>query len=859
MGVHRWKLQWMHDSYEANQWFYPAEEEPLPVQLTLQVGVGSRGSGSEGSAHFIGGILSALLSEELLNSVLDEFHPVSPHVQDESVENWFGESSAFIPLGCQPETNCPGLYVAEGMTTGDAFVKRMVMASDVIPSELLASFDDPGNGIALSRSSQLYRIPESVITVTFEILEELIEELGYRAVDTIAATFPVPEFNPSKQPEPEEEGFVTGFDATEPMVDSRASTVSLEAFNQIISKGDSVSIPRLEALAGMLDVVNIRQGFQKAVELNHLGMAEVLLKRLPDEWVKFHLKQVVRRPEYMGLSKVVQFLPEHHLLFAMMEATNYGFLQAMGILNTFASEAIRDDVILQAAYRGRTEIVELLIPGRSQGALHLALNKAHHSGYWITRDLIFDHLNDEIIKSMVRPGIIKGRLIRALELDQMARVKQLVDLAPPEVRELLPVLLLRHSRERSKGSIAAYVASNASENPETFRHDIDELASIQRMAIGMTDYGREQLIDELIKVNKLPLLPVIFNRFTQGRKVTYLLELAERGEEHYLELLMKGADPVTRDQVLLESVRTMRPRSVIVELARHSDQPSIRRAAIYATKTGLPAEARILETYLPPEPPIYHLTEKQKALHKDELRLARNRQLGRRQLGDKYYIYLHQDKPARMLYVIAHGKELPRQNHFRHTGDYQLGFMAPDGHILATNHIEAFLEKRVVPKEIMVPGQWVKEYGLSKNYNSGWAFKRMHSDCGFQNIDLMERKAAPAVVSEVRKYFAETGSSIDLLMVRGKKEVYLSSLMQQLNRSKWANYRQVVVGCCRGVDDRSPKYILERPLTSNYVTYAPDLFMRVSNYLKVHPAFWDSPVWGVLSSGHRTGNLAEFP
>ena len=123
------------------------------------------------------------------------------------------------------------------------------------------------------------------------------------------------------------------------------------------------------------------------------------------------------------------------------------------------------------------------------------------------------------------------------------------------------------------------------------------------------------------------------------------------------------------------------------------------------------------------------------------------------------------------------------------------------------------------------------------------AHKRMHSDCGPHNTDLMERKAAPAVISEVRKHFAETGTEVDLLMVRGKHSVYLSSLLNELNRSHWTNYKQVVMGCCRGIDDDSPEYILESPLTSNYLTYAPDLFMKVSNYLKVHPAFWNSPVW----------------
>ena len=131
-----------------------------------------------------------------------------------------------------------------------------------------------------------------------------------------------------------------------------------------------------------------------------------------------------------------------------------------------------DDVILQAAHRGRTEIVRTLIPGRSQGALHLALNKAHHSGYQQTRDLIFDHLEADVINQMLKPGIFKDRLIHALESDQTTRIKELIDMAPPEVKDLVPALLLRHSREQSKDGIASYVVSRTSENPEAFVHSV---------------------------------------------------------------------------------------------------------------------------------------------------------------------------------------------------------------------------------------------------------------------------------------------------------------------------------------------------------------------------------------------------
>ena len=840
-GVHRWKLQWMHDSYEVRQWFYQTENEPLAMEPVAIQGVVNRDIEGEDEIHHSAGILSAVFSETLLQSNLELFYPFNPVSYTSVSKNWFGESSTFISLGCLPEQGCPGLYITEGMRSGSISVERMTIDAGLRSSEFLEPFDQLHAGEILYKQSQLYRIPESVITVAFEILEELIEELGYRAVGAIAG---LPSASTSDLPEqaaPAEEDATSGFSEAEFLGKSRSSQVSLNAFNDVIEQGRSGAIPRLKVLAGMLDIESIKQGFHKAVRLNHLDMAEILLQHLPDDWVKSHLKRAVRRPFDIELRKIVQFLPESFLEFAMMEAVNYGLLESMGILNVFASEETRDRGILQAAYRGRTEIVRLLIPDRSQDVLSRALNRAYDSGFQLTMDFIFDHLDSSIIKDRVRPGIIKGRLIRALEGDQMDRVNELIDLAPPEIRKLLPTLLARYSWEQAKKQVAAYAADDNFE--ASLKQSEYETSLVLKVAGGMNDSGRRILLNGLIAKGKSTLVPSVFNTFSADQKINYLFELAEQGNTDPLELLMQAAKPVTKDRVLLESVRMKRPQIVIAELARQSDQPSIRRAAIYATKTGLSAEAELLEGFLPQEPPIYHLNDEQKICQKEMLRKARNRKLGRRELGDNYYVYMDGGRAAQMLYIVAHGEELPKRGPFRHVGYYQLGFAAPDGHILKTNHIEAFLEGYFTPKEIIPSGEWVKEYGLSKNYNSGWAFKNMRSECGRKNEDLMEKKAAPAVLSGLRKHFSTIGRSIDFLTVRGKDFVELSDLLHDLSQADWAKYKQVIVGCCRGADDAAPVYMPHRKLTRNYLTYAPELFMKVANYLKVHPAFWDSPIW----------------
>ena len=836
MGVHRWKLQWMHDAYEVNQWLFKGENEPLAIDPVTIEGVFNRTRQSDGMVHDIAGILSALFSRSLLQSTLDLIYPENPAGHWTEGPDWSGEHSAFISLGCQPGQECSGLYVAEEIAPDSVFVKRMSIDAGTDQDAFPESFDVAQAGVILNRHSRLSRIPESVVTVAFEILEELIEELGYQAVEAIATSpVPGPEL-PGSTADSYDEVFFNSHSETDPPGADRNNRVSLDAFNDLIEKGLTSSIPRLNTLAGMLDDESIKQGYYRAIELNYLDIAEELFRRLPGDWARYHLKQVVRRPAEMNLKKIVQLLPEHHLLFAMMEACNYGLSEAAGLLNTFASDSVRDQVILHAAHRGRTDIVNMLLPDRTQDVLHMALNKAHYSGYLITRDLIFDHLDAVTIKQKVKPDIFKGRLVRALEADDMDRVEHLAKLVPPVLSEILPVLMLRRSSEQTERMMMPHAANNVQSDKQG-----DEITAVLKLTGGMIDVGREEFLRRLIRENKQPSMPVVFNTLTPRQKVICLLDRAKNGERAHLELLMKGANPVTRDQVLLESVRAGYSRSVIVELARHSDQPSIRRAAICAAKTGLPAEARMLENFLPQEPPVYHLNKVHKALYKNELRMARNHKLGRRELGEKFYVY-QQGKTAQMLYVIAHGEELPLKP-FRHTGNYQLSFMAPDGHMLRTNHIQAYLERCFVPQEIIGQGQPVKEYGLNKNYNSGWAFKRMHSDCGGRNDDLMERKATPAVISEVRKHFARAGVSTDFLMVRGKTMVYLSGLLQEVDRAEWATYKQVIVGCCRGGAQNSPVFSQVNPLTNNYLTYAPDLFMKVANYLKVHPAFWDSPLW----------------
>ena len=850
VGIYQWKMKFKYEDHDVEHRFFH-EKHPSIALKTYKDALDPE---PQNNLYSAARILSTFFTGEGFNSIIQRFLP-EPFLKPEiALTPTYGEYSAWIPLGNDGESNCTGLYLAQSLTGENMSSRRLTLTDEHNLYHWFQQADIPGTGDVLNRTSRLHRIPEEVLTVSFEILEELIEELGYQAGSLLTGLL-APADGIKPEPATGQRKYSTEPDDSweapdpRPKVDEEAPDYQLM---QILIYGNP---GQLEAKVGLdkYSKANVLEStFEQALVMDRHKHASVIFNHLTDKFIEHYLVRVAKIPWLVELRKVAPMLKETHLSFIMLESVSRGLTKAVRLLKPYASPDLIKKTLMDGVDLGQYDIVQMLMVECSESVLIEGLSLAYISGFHAISDLIFDALPAQVVREQVPVTIFRDYFIRAAQTGRVQKVGELYEKVPDAIAGELAGLLQTHSNLQNKQyGLQPRHPDAAFQRALDLVSFGDEQTFIRQIKI-MGNQSRQKLFKQIGKGKQLHFLPLLFGTFSKENKIKSLIYLAEQQHRLALNKLMIEADPVIRDQTLLEAVKKQAGQSVLKALAETSSLSSIHRARIYAVKTGLEDGAKHLGNFLPDKValirgfPAYHFDESAKAASKEILREQRNWQLGRKSLGSQFYVYQKDGVHAQKAYVIAHGSYLNNKPEFVHSGEYEVRFMSKDDHVLRSNHIWLLLEQDFRTSQSFFQGDRLKQYFLTKSYNTGWSFKRMPGPCGKRCSDLLERKSTPLALSAVREHFAQKDVPMDIITIRGKKGVYLETLLNELNRQTEFNYEELIMGNCRGKSQNQGvelEYSLHTERTERYFTGAPGVFMKVYTSLKLHPAFWDQDLW----------------
>lgn len=846
-GIYQWRMRWLQNATQVeHQLFYFHKTEPDRFDAPFTLGIDISSAQPAAIANRIA-ILNTVLSGSFLQCLMSMAgYEVSPF-QENGHRSWSGEYSGFVPLDCADYGSCQGLYLIQNPLSGQVISRRIALPYHPDYSTILQRLDNPKTALALGAGNTAIRLPEWVVILALELLEEMIEAVGYKATDMMIKHFnsvPVPTKPVYQSPGNRAEDLDDP--GTTAVKSSKEGGSSGYYLFRLAKAGDESDLEDLAELTQYASVEQCGEAFKVALQQGHHRHVGILYKSLPDSWLKGYIRDLIKQPDLTLLEDLAKHLPGKYIRFTITQAINAGLPGAVEVMRSFATIPLLTDALYLAIARGRLDIVRLLVPGKSRTVLLSAIIKSHRIGFVQVTDYLIDLLDS------VEPGtdlpfpVLKQSFIRALEMRQFERVRQLLRKMPDKRTELLRFV------ETQADPVVKHLVTTKEDQLAVFRSRLSDLTQtgashFQLYFKGLDLDLKYQLLEHLYSVNKMELLTGLVNTLDDNDRLDLILDLGRQPNLGVLRVVMHHSDYVTRDQALLKAVVKQGQPHRIKALAELSSLSSIYRGWIIARKSGHYQAAALLRSYLPEHGlerlnyPAYHYTM---LADKETVRAMRNHQLNRARLGKHYYIYHNQGKAASRLYVLAHGLEHSASPVVQHRGPYRLKFVAPDRYDVRLNHILLFLEHDFRTRETVLPGGRLKEYTLSKNYNSGWAFNEMANLLMTRDEKLLERKATPFVTSGLRKVLADDGEDMDILTVRGKRKVYLSHLLETLNRDKKLHYREVLFGICRGkLNGFARDYHLNTPITQSYLSKSLTLFVDTSVHLKLHPALSHTVIW----------------
>ena len=844
-GVYQWQMHWQRGSTKLkHQFFYKDQDEQKYWGTTTDVVPFGTEVGDQ-YLHYIAGIISTLLSPNTFAALNPSEVPVSKidHM-------WKGNHSAFVPLN-QENGRVTGLYINHTLSEKKLVLKKVELSEEELCGDKLTEMDVPGMGVVISKYSTLYRIPDEVLTIIFEVLEEVLEEIGNRSVayvtgnlhETVMPVMPT-------QSEP------STTKARAPLLIEEVN--SLRDLDAISIDGPAQAMLDLILDTGQLfpddfrELVNYCNSadkiltLKKALTLKRYEYAKIIVSELgKDEFIQ-SAPVFLRHSKW--LSTVLSVLTDGQIEWLIMEAINKYYPSVVNVLKPFAKETVLESAFYLSARRGWVDIVQALLPDRSVEQSLRAIMQAHHVGWTATVDFLLDSLPGGDYDSSLPDVVFRNSFLRALEENHLARVASLMTKMPVSLYDDLPRWAKRYGSMMAVEIVLTDCQPGVLYKRAISAVERGDFIRVSHYANLLESAEQSIIMDKILaSFGSLQLLSW-YKKMDNSSKVNQLLVAADRDDPFLFSLLMSASTPVIRDQALMEAVSSSRRLETLDRIVLWNDYANLHRAIIRARRAGMLEISAHLLSKLPKVFdyfPAYPLVEAKGWAHRERLRACRNEQFGRVHLGRNFYVYEAKGVKARKAYLIAHGIEWPGYEPVRHTASFRVSFMAPDGKLLRNNHISLFLEKDFRIQESFEPGATIKEYMLIKNHNPGLSFINMNEKYCSETHKLLARKATPFVLSRIRQIYREHGDDIDFITVRSKRMTSLSGLIGVLKRDEYYNYDELILGCCRATEGGLSEYMLETEISQRFAKHWPSLFMDVYFSMKLHPALMDTPFWEV--------------